>query len=311
MITLLLIVVLLLLRRRRTRIQFNLELESDRRGRVAPTTRPLNNEYTPISYTDKMANPFGTDEMAAGYAKSRPPVHPLVLQRALAALGRTQPFHNALDVGCGSGVSTRALEGLAENTLGIEPAEAMLPWAAKTAPHASFRVGTAEELPVADHTLDLITAAGALNYADLDRFFPEAARALTADGVILVYDFSAGRSFVGDTTLDTWFSTFETRYPWPPYEAQHLDPQILAARAKGFQLAAHETFEIPVTLTPEFYVEYMLTETNVASAIRQGTPLSEIREWVRTTLSEFWTGPAREILFRGYCACLLPLQAKA
>jgi SAM-dependent methyltransferase len=262
-----------------------------------------------------MANPFSSDEMAAGYAKSRPPVHPLILQRALTALGRTQPFPNALDVGCGSGVSTRALEGLAENTLGIDPAEAMLPWAAQTAPRARFQVAAAETLPVADHSVELITAAGSLNYADLDRFFPEAARALTAAGVILVYDFSAGRSFVGDSfvgdsTLDTWFSTFETRYTWPPYEAQCLNPEILAARAKGFQLGTHETFEIPVTLTREFYVEYMLTETNVAAAIRQGTPLSEIREWVRTTLSEFWTGPAREIIFRGYYACLLPLQAK-
>lgn len=256
-----------------------------------------------------MANPFGTDEMAAGYAKSRPPVHPLVLQRAIAALGRPLPFHHALDVGCGSGVSTRALEGIAENTLGIEPAEAMIPWAAKTAPQARFQVAAAETLPVADHSIDLITAAGSLNYADLDRFFPEAARALTPDGVILVYDFSAGRSFVGDSTLNTWFSAFETRYPWPPYEAQHLNPELLAARAKGFQLGPHETFEIPVTLTPEFYVEYMLTETNVASA-RQDTPLTEIRDWVRTTLSEFWTGPAREVLFRGYYACLLPLQAK-
>ena len=261
-----------------------------------------------------MANPFSSDEMAAGYAKSRPPVHPLILQRAFTALGRTQPFPNALDVGCGSGVSTRALEGLAENTLGIDPAEAMLPWAAQTAPRARFQVAAAETLPVADHSVELITAAGSLNYADLDRFFPEAARALTAAGVILVYDFSAGRSFVGDSfvgdsTLDTWFSTFETRYTWPPYEAQCLNPEILAARAKGFQLGTHETFEIPVTLTREFYVEYMLTETNVASAIRQGTPLSEIREWVRTTLAGFWTGPAREIIFRGYYACLLPLQA--
>ena len=257
-----------------------------------------------------MPNPFGTDEMAAGYAKSRPSVHPLVLQRALTALGRTSPFHNALDVGCGSGVSTRALEGIAENVLGIEPAEAMIPWAARTAPQAQFQVATAEALPVADHSLDLITVAGALNYADLDRFFPEASRVLTTDGVLLVYDFSAGRSFTNTNTLDAWFSTFETRYPWPPYEAQDLNPEILAARAKGFQLGSHETFEIPVPLTPEFYAEYMLTETNVAAAVRRGTPLNEIREWVRTTLCEFWTAPAREIVFRGYYACLLPLPAK-
>src|SRR6478752_3918231 len=133
--------------------------------------------------------------MAAGYATSRPPVHPRVIERVYRELGRTTPFQRALDVGCGAGVSTRALTGFAQRCIGLEPAEAMLKWAAPLAPSAHFAVGTAEALPIGDRTVDLISAAGSLNYADLDLFFPEASRVLMPHGVLLVYDFTPGRSF--------------------------------------------------------------------------------------------------------------------
>ena len=102
-----------------------------------------------------MSNPFGTDEMAAGYATSRPPVHPRVIEQVYQELGRTEPFRRALDVGCGAGVSTRALSGFAGKCIGLEPAEAMLKWAAALAPSADFAVGTAEALPLGDRTVDL------------------------------------------------------------------------------------------------------------------------------------------------------------
>jgi predicted TPR repeat methyltransferase len=38
-------------------------------------------------------------------------------------------------------------------------------------------------------SLDLIAAAGSLNYVALDRFFPEAARILAPNGLLLAYDF--------------------------------------------------------------------------------------------------------------------------
>ena len=95
-----------------------------------------------------MANPFGTDDMAAGYATSRPPVHRRVIEQAFQQLGRSGPFQRALDVGCGAGVSTRALIGFAGSCIGLEPAEAMLKWASTIAPSADFVVGTAEAIPL-------------------------------------------------------------------------------------------------------------------------------------------------------------------
>ncbi|MGJ5816675.1 class I SAM-dependent methyltransferase [Paludibaculum fermentans] len=251
-----------------------------------------------------MGNPFETDKMAAGYATARPPVHAKVIERAHQALGRPAPFRRALDVGCGAGLSTRALDGFAEHSIGVEPAEPMLRWHSTLAPASDFVVGRAEALPVQDGCVDLITAAGALNYANLDQFFPEALRTLTPGGTLLVYDFSPGRSFRHNDRLDEWFTAFSTRYPWPRAEARELNPEILAALDSGCGLRQNEYFEIGLTLSPGFYLEYMLTETNVASAMRSGVPYDEIRQWCGATLAPVWDGRDHEVLFRGYFACL-------
>jgi SAM-dependent methyltransferase len=251
-----------------------------------------------------MPNPFGTDDMAAGYATSRPPVHRRVIEQAFQQLARTGSFQRALDIGCGAGVSTQALIDVARMCIGLEPSEAMLKWAPQIAPSADFVVGSAEAIPLCTRAVDLITAAGSLNYANLDLFFPEAARILTPRGILLVYDFSAGRSFRNATSLDEWFSSFHQRYPPPANEARELSPARLAELSSGFHVDTHSHFEIGITLAPEFYLDYIMTETNVAASVRSGVPQSEIRSWCADTLAPVWDGAEREVLFRGYFACM-------
>jgi SAM-dependent methyltransferase len=242
-----------------------------------------------------MTSSFEQAGMAAGYARFRPPVHRKILERALAP-GRV--FHAALDVGCGAGVSTQALAGFADLVIGMEPIAGML------LKQPGFFAGAAEALPFAPNSIDLLTAAGSLNYADLNLFFPEAARVLPTGGLLVVYDFEPGRSFRDSLSLDDWFRVFIERYPWPPREARDLNPRILRDLATGFRLENQESFEIAIRLAREFYLEYMLTETNVAFALRRGTPREEIRSWCARTLDAFWKAGSREILFRGYYACL-------
>ena len=177
----------------------------------------------------------------------------------------------------------------------------MLRWTESVAPGASFAVGRAEALPFAAHSFDLLTAAGSLNYvSDLDAFFAEAARVLTPGGRLVVYDFNPGRSFGGSDALDRWFEAFSTAYPWPASEARPLDPDVLAGIAPTVGREAHENFRLPLTLTPEFYLNYMLTETNVAFAQRRGVPFEQIRAWCSETLAPVWQGSAREVVFSGY-----------
>ncbi len=246
--------------------------------------------------------------MAAGYASARPAVHPRVIERVRRALGRTGPFRHALDVGCGSGVSTAAIDGFASQRTGIEPVHAMTALAPRVAPGATFCTGSAERLPFADASFDCLTAAGSLNYADLRQVFPEARRVLEPDGVLVVYDFSPGRTFAdGDAALDRWFAEFTRRWPYPPGDATELNPAILDRIANGFRTVASEEFRIPVTLRADFYLGYMLTETSVSAATARGESRESIREWCATTLAPVWQDRHEaDVLFSGYYACLSP-----
>jgi SAM-dependent methyltransferase len=252
-----------------------------------------------------VVNPFGTGAMAQGYASARPPVHPLVIERARAHLPHLERVRRGLDVGCGAGLSTKALAALADHCVGLDPAVEMLTHAPAVAPGASFVAGQAETLPFASSFAELITAAGSLNYVDLTRFFAEAGRVLTPGGVLLPYDFSPGRSFGDSDGLGEWFDAFIARYPWPPGEARELGPQVIAGLADGFRLRSFEDFRFELTLSPEFYRHYVLTESNVAYAVRQGTPEAEIRSWCARTLEPVWRGADRDVVFEGYLACLV------
>jgi SAM-dependent methyltransferase len=234
-------------------------------------------------------NPFAA--IAAGYAQHRPPVHIEILKRALAG---TEVFARAVDVGCGSGVSTLALHGFARERIGVEPAEAMVEAARAVDPGAPFLAAPAEAVPLPDGSADLITAAGSLNYADPVRFYPEAARLLAPGGLLLVYDFSTG-----DKRDSGWLGRFVERYPWAPNEARTLNPALLAEEAQGFRLHRSEEFALSLTLTRDFYLNYMMTETNVAYAIRQGGTMEEARHWCEETL---WPDEQAEIVFPGYFA---------
>jgi len=214
------------------------------------------------------------------------------------------PVRRALDVGCGAGISTQALAGLAIHSVGIEPNEAMLAWSHVTAPGAAFAAGSAEALPVRSGSVDLITAAGSLNYVRLEPFFTEAARVLSPEGRLVAYDFSPGRSFREQCGLDSWFAAFIERYPRPASEARELNPEILAGLDSRFSVEVSRSFEMGLELSREFYLDYMMTETNVAAALRRGIERDDIRRWCADTLEPVWQSGAKEVLFRGYFICM-------
>jgi SAM-dependent methyltransferase len=232
-----------------------------------------------------MPNPFDSSTMAAGYAAARPPVHPRVMELARPALTARGTFRRALDIGCGA-----------------------LQWRQSIAPGAHFVAGAAEALPFGAGEFDLMAAAGSLNFVGLDRFFPEAIRVLTPTGTLLVYDYSHGRNFLTDDRLDGWFSTFLERYPPVDSQARRLNPEILRGIDARFEMREHQDFAVALPLTREFYVEYLLTSTNVAAAVRQGASLEAIRQWCAGSLASIWPDEAREVVFRGYFACLRPVR---
>ncbi|MGW3347783.1 class I SAM-dependent methyltransferase [Nonomuraea rubra] len=248
-----------------------------------------------------MASVYDSDRLAAGYAFDRPPVH----QQILKSVQLNRPAGRALDIGCGAGVSTAALAPLAEYVIGLEPIPAMLVHRRLVAPTARFAIGTAEKLPFAAASFDLIAAAGSLNYADLSLALAEVDRVLTPDGVFLLYDFSKGRSSLTGSALAAWFASFEQRFPSPPGWRQ-LAIQELSVVQTGLDLLDYTDVEIPIRMTLSDYLRYVLAEVNVDSAIARGDVSAEqARDWCHRTLAEVFRNGEETVVFRGYLATLV------
>jgi SAM-dependent methyltransferase len=253
-----------------------------------------------------MSQVFSSAEMAAGYARSRPPVHPRVVERMRAHLRLMWPVRRALDVGCGSGLSTAPLLPLSQEVIGVEPVVEMLRWAASVVPGAFFLAGQAEFLPLPAQSIDLATAAGSLNYAgDLSDALKELRRVLRPSGHLVVYDFGQGKDFVNSPRLRVWHDEFSRRYPLAP--ARALNPDLLPLAGPGFQLMGQEDFTFPLPFTAETYLGYTMTESNVAAAVARGESRESIRAWCRDTLADVFGDASYAVQFTGYLAYAAPL----
>jgi ubiquinone/menaquinone biosynthesis C-methylase UbiE len=248
---------------------------------------------------------YESSRLAAGYAYGRPPVHQHIIQRVREYFGLNlnSRFRRALDVGCGSGLSTVVLESLAETLFGLEPVGIMLTHRHKVAPHALFLVGKAEMLPFSSGAFDLITAAGSLNYAEVDLFLSEVKRVLAPNGVLLVYDFDAGRRILGDCRLEEWFTSFQRRYPSPL--SDEFDARYFAYHKFGLQLREFEKIEVTVPMTFKAYMSYIMSQTNVEWAISHGEPETEIHSWCWDRIAELFRTKSQDVIFPAYIAYVI------
>ncbi len=118
------------------------------------------------------------------YAAYRPPLHQLILEKAL---GQTN-YEMGLDVGCGTGQSTIPLTAFCDAVVGVDPSEDMLQQATAH-PQVRYAQGTGEALPVGDASVDLVAFAGSLFYTKSDALVEEILRLAKAPCTIVVYDF--------------------------------------------------------------------------------------------------------------------------
>jgi SAM-dependent methyltransferase len=247
-----------------------------------------------------MTSVYDSERLAAAYAFDRPPVHEQILRSARLARQADQ----ALDVGCGAGLSTAALASLARQVTGLEPIPAMLAHRRTVAPCARFVIGQAERLAFAAGSFDLVTAAGSLNYADLPAALTEIARVLTRDGTFLLYDFSAGRRSVSGGVLTAWFSSFEQRFSSPP-GWQPFDVRELPLVGYGLRLIGYTDVETRLPMGLDAYLRYMLSEVNVDNAIARGAcSAEEARDWCRRTLRAVFADGEVTVVIPGYVAAL-------
>lgn len=141
------------------------------------------------------------------YERFRPRT-PQALLELLCGYARTERPSLVVDLGCGTGLSTRPWSGIARRVVGIEPNAAMIR-AAAPAPGVEYRQGYGQSTQLDDGAADIVTCSQSLHWMEPEPTFAEAARILRPNGVFAAYDYDWPP--VVDPEIDEAFSAFRRR----------------------------------------------------------------------------------------------------
>jgi SAM-dependent methyltransferase len=123
---------------------------------------------------------------AEAYASHRPG-YPAALYEHLASHVRDR--RTCWDCGTGSGQAAVALAAYFEQVVATDASEQQLTHA-KAHPNVRYRCARAEASGLPDASVDMVTAAAALHWFDLDRFYAEVRRVSRPGAVIATWSYS-------------------------------------------------------------------------------------------------------------------------
>lgn len=246
-------------------------------------------------------NPFATEAAARIYAAGRPDYSSRVTELIRSQLGPTRNFRRAVDVGSGTGISTMALTRLADEVIGVEVSPAMLALS-RSAANVTYRLGSAEDLPLDDGTCDLIGVGSAIHWFDRARFLEEASRVATPDAWLIVHDHWFTAQMDDDGEFSKWFQdTYLNRYPPPPRDRSWRPPDDLGS----WRHVSWERYDHPISLDATGLARYLLTQSNLQSVMEPGhRSEEELRAWLLTETADFFPDEQEStFIFGGFVAC--------
>ena len=117
------------------------------------------------------------------------PVPPMVLAEVITSYAGGRPA-TVVDLGCGTGLSTRWAAGWASEVIGIEPSDDMLVRAAAATgqPNVRYAAGWSNATQLPDGCADVVLAVQALHWMEPNGTFAEVARLLRPGGVFAALD---------------------------------------------------------------------------------------------------------------------------
>lgn len=114
---------------------------------------------------------------AAAYERGRPSYPPQAIDWLLPAGAR-----KVLDLGAGTGKLTTRLVERGLDVVAVDPIPEMLEVLRASLPRTVALLGTAEEIPLQDNSVDAVLVAQAWHWVDPERAIPEVARVLRPGG---------------------------------------------------------------------------------------------------------------------------------
>ena len=202
-----------------------------------------------------------------------------------------------LDVGCGTGLSTRPLRAIGKLVFGVDPSHSMLEEAVRTGEGAYARA-RAEALPFPNASLGLVTIGCAYHWCDPGAFLGEALRILSTRGHLVIYDslFHADRP--RSTALFDWLSSeYWAHLPRTPRQPL---PEIGSFNDSRFELVESRFLESWVPMSRELLLRYLTAQSGAVAAVESGQrSLSEIESYLRAGLSLLVPAEGQEFHFGG------------
>jgi len=220
----------------------------------------------------------------------------MIVGRIKEFLRITEPLSSALDVGCGTGLSTIALKEAAKNIIGLDVSQEMVS-SAPPGNGVSYVVANAEYLPFIDNGFDLLTLCQVFHWLDGDRFLTEANRVLRPNGWLAVYDNYFSGQMIDNPEFHSWYKEYLARYPVPPRREISFRPENTCPH--GFQLIKEVKYENTIKLSLQGLVDYLVTQSNVIALVEFGREhIEEARVWlIRALEPMFPESGEREFLF--------------
>ncbi len=231
---------------------------------------------------------FNPKSVAERYFKGRPQYHSFVIEKIKKSLKLKNTVKFALDVGCGTGFSSKALDEISERVVGVDISFEMLKFAEKKS-HIDYYVASAENLPLADKTFDLVTISQAIHWIDRKSFFAEADRVLKPRRFVVAYDnYFRGRMF-GNEDYAKWYKdVFLNNFPIPPRERKPFKTE--SENPEDFVLVKEEWHENEIKFTKRTLIDYLVTITNVINSVENGLQtIEEVLIWLDSELEQFFT----------------------
>jgi len=225
---------------------------------------------------------------AAEYAKFRPR-YPKELFRWLGSVAPSNQL--AWDCATGSGQAAVELAEMFERVIATD-ASAKQIGNAELHPRVEYRVATAEESGLETQSVDLVTAAQALHWFDLEKFYSEARRVLKPDGIIAATAYKlATVSPSVDAVVNRYYSDVVGPY-WP-------DERRLVEKFEelpfGFTEMETPAFEMMAQWSVEQLLGYLRTwsATQRFTAAEKRDPLEQVERDLRAA----WGDEERRVIW--------------
>jgi SAM-dependent methyltransferase len=205
---------------------------------------------------------FGS--VAETYDAMRPDYPPQLFDALESVMGQPLLRADVVDVGAGTGISSRALAGRGAHVVAVEPSEGMLEVLRRRTSAIHAVRGRAEALPLRDSCADLVAYAQSFHWTQPARAVPEAARVLRPGGVLAAWwNMSWGD---GIPWFDQIAAALQEADPSVTTDSRDYDwaAEIAEARAGDVHVAR---VEIPWTreVSAVQSVEEMRSHSNVAA----------------------------------------------